>query len=110
MPSNEFLRSSEGSRELRKILTANFDKFTGSGDGIKLYAIDDVIACNAFDGRGITGRAMVMVGVPESNPLFAERQPDGSLYLYADFSLSSDMSKVAYFRHNLKAEAGTPAP
>ena len=47
---------------------------------------------------------MVTVDVSEPSPFFAEKKPDGPLCVYADFGLSPDMSNVAYFRHNLKAE------
>ncbi|HEU4838900.1 MAG TPA: hypothetical protein VFS88_05765 [Micavibrio sp.] len=108
MPSNEFLHSAQGARELRKVLADNFEKFAGLWENMKLHAIDHVVAHNENGGKGITGRAMVMVDVSESGLFFAEKQPGGPLCVYADFGLSPDMSKVTHFRHNLMEEALIP--
>jgi hypothetical protein len=105
MPSNEFLHSDEGARQLRELLAANFDRFAGLWENMKLFAIKDVVASNVFGGEGITGRAMVMVDISESGQPLAKQQPGDPLCLYADFGLSRDMSQVTHFMHNLKTEA-----
>lgn len=110
MPSNEFLCSAEGARELGKILADNFEKFAGLWENMKLFAIGSIVARNEFGGEGITGRAMVTVDISEADAPSAEKDGDGPLCLYADFRLSPDMSSVAYFRHNLKSETAAMVP